>query len=111
MSSKTLGNELGSEATLQGSTANEYPLSRVFVLAKKFSEPGAVSSSAPTNFRPTPCGFSLRPTGADSTYSRPVLAARGNLRAAGTGVKGAKGEELANCGLFLLTQQYCCPRL
>ena len=35
-----------------------------------------------------PRGFFLRPTGMDSTYSRPVLAARGNLGAARSSVKG-----------------------
>ena len=34
-----------------------------------------------------PRGFFLRPTGMDSTYSRPVLAARGNLGAARSSVK------------------------
>ncbi len=38
-----------------------------------------------------PCGFFLRPTGVDSTYSRPVLAARGNLGVTGSSVKGNDG--------------------
>ena len=47
------------------------------------------NSASRVRFRPPlqrtfgvpPCGFFLRPTGVDSTYSRPVLAARGKLRA------------------------------
>ena len=36
-----------------------------------------------------PCGFFLRPTGLDSTYSRPVLAARGKLGVSGSSVKSS----------------------
>ena len=55
------------------------------------------NSASRVRFRPPhqrtfgapPCGFFLRPTGVDSTYSRPVLAARGKLRTTGMGVKAA----------------------
>jgi hypothetical protein len=36
-----------------------------------------------------PCGFFLRPTGVDSTYSRPVLAAGGKLGATYPSVKSS----------------------
>ena len=48
-----------------------------------------------------PCGFFLRPTGMDSTYSRPVLAARGNLGVTGSRVKGSGGD-CRNLRLFPL---------
>ena len=74
--------------------------SRFCLRHKKFSEPGALSSATPTNFRHQPCGILLRPIGVDSTYSRPVLAARGKLRADPARVKRPKSEDVANCGLF-----------
>ena len=98
----------GAKRPFRGLRANRDPLSRIPALpTNKFSEPGALSSSAPTNFRLQPCGFSLRPTGVDSTYSRPVLAARGNLGAAEAGVKGRKSEHLAICDLFRLPRPRC----
>ena len=50
-----------------------------------------------------PCGFFLRPTGVDSTYSRPVLAARVKLGVANGYVKGGAGQlsEIAAVSLGL----------
>src|SRR3954465_8007614 len=39
---------------------------------QKITEPVALLSTSPGNFRPPPCGFFLRPSGAASTYSRSV---------------------------------------
>ena len=63
----------------------------------KFSEPGALSSSTPTNFRLPPTAYR---SGLD------LLASRARCKGESRGVtircvKGSKSEEVANCDLFL----------
>ena len=69
--------------------------------AKRFSEPVAVSSTAPAGF-PTPaCAFPVRPSDAASTYSRSVLAAHGNLRDRSRSDKTRSEQKCAQrCGNF-----------
>jgi aryl-alcohol dehydrogenase-like predicted oxidoreductase len=65
----------------------------------RFSEPGALSSSEPTDFRSPACAVLLRPSGSGSPYSRPVLAAEGNLGRRGHHVNTVRKRLRANCGL------------
>ena len=99
---------------------------RISVLARKGLPRGSpfqlapqINSASRVRFRPPvrrtfglpPCGFCLRSTGLDSTYSRPLLAARGNLGGEGAEVKGVQTANPANCAIFLLATRNCHPRL
>ena len=85
---------------LQGSPAKKRAaLAARFLLANKFSEPVALSSAPPTDVSASAYSSS----GGASTYSRSVLAARGNLGRLGVVVKRSKNGELANCGFFFVS--------
>ena len=90
--------EPGSEATLQGSWREKGPLPRIpfFLRPNKFSEPVALSSAPPTDVSASAYSSS----GGASTYSRSVLAARGNLGAGGAGVKGLEERRLRKLRVF-----------
>ena len=78
------------------------------VTARRYRPRATKNSASRVRFRPPPqrtFGFRLRPTGVDSTYSRPVLAARGNLGAGGRSVKGVgtgKLDVFLICGTFAI---------
>ena len=71
-----------------------------------------INSASRVRFRPPlqrtfgvpPCGLFLRPTGVDSTYSRPVLAARGKLGGDQLQRQGQTPAVIGNCGLSLLAR-------
>src|SRR5256885_15233861 len=46
---------------------------------QRFAEPVSLSSTAPADLPPWPCGLLVRPSGSVSTYSRSVLGASGTL--------------------------------
>ena len=73
----------------------------------KFSEPVALSSAPPTD----DSASAYTSSGGASTYSRSVLAARGNLGGLRMVVKRWKNGELANCGFFFMRHRSCDPRL
>ena len=77
------------------------------LLANKFSEPVALSSAPPTDVSASAYSSS----GGASTYSRSVLAARGNLGGHRLVVKRLRNGELANCAFFFLRGRNCDPRL
>ena len=110
----------GETATEVGRVSPAITVVRVPSGAIFVSRPGSAKNTGPVDaslednsasrvrFRPPlqrtfgvpPCGFFLRPTGVDSTYSRPVLAARGNLGVTGSSVKGSGRVIAGNCGIF-----------
>ena len=67
---------------------------------KKFTEPGALSSSVPND----DSASAYLPSGAPSTYSRPVLGARANLGPPCGRVKAGSHRFLAICEVFLVRQ-------
>jgi hypothetical protein len=75
--------------------------------ANKFSEPVALSSAPPTDVSASAYSSS----GGASTYSRSVLAARGNLGAMRAGVKRPEKAASAICAFFLLKASDCGSRL
>ena len=90
-----------------GAKPDLLPQIRFPIAPKKFSEPVAISSAPPTDVSASAYSSS----GGASTYSRSVLAARGNLGRLGVVVKGSKNGELANCGFFIVGAAICDPRL
>ena len=89
--------------------AKRGPLSRppLQIAPKKFTEPVALSSAPPTDVSASAYSSS----GGASTYSRSVLAARGNLGAGRAGVKSSRNALIANCAFFFVRGRNCDPRL
>src|SRR5919199_1603329 len=65
-----------------------------------FAEPVSLSSTAPADLSPWPCGLLVRPSGSVSTYSRSVLGASGTLGRRKGPCKFAKQAVAAICELF-----------
>src|ERR671925_403503 len=65
-----------------------------------FAEPVTLSSTAPADLSPWPCGLLVRPSGSVSTYSRPVLGASGTLGRCKWVFKTSGEAESAICEVF-----------
>ena len=81
-----------------GSGARRPPARTCFL--KRFTEPVSLSSTVSADFPPRSCDLRVRPSVTASTYSRPVLGARGNLGTGSNEYKSAERRKFANTARF-----------